>query len=195
MTQAQFREEHIVAAFKDDASARRAAAAVERTGVDAARIRVGSEQDERAELQAEMKEEMELSMMGPGNFGPFTKEMQKGMGVGMAIAIPVGVILGVVVAALPIWGTAPSVDLWMRVLIGAAVGAAGGATLGFVLGGGWKPAFSNEGEPVADRGLTVAVSTADPAEAERAAATLREHGAARVDRVSPDGQPLDRVDE
>ena len=195
MTQAQFREEHIVAAFESDSAARRAAEAVERAGVDASRIRVGSDADERAELQAEMKEEMELSMMGPGNFGPFTKEMQKGLGAGMAIAIPVGVILGVVVAALPIWGTAPSVDLWMRVLIGAAVGAAGGATLGFVLGGGWKPAFTDEGEPVADRGLTVAVSTADPAEAERAATTLRQHGAARVDRVSADGQPIDRLDD
>ena len=195
MTQAQFREEHIVAAFDSDAAARRAAEAVERAGVDASRIRVGSDADERAELQAEMKEEMELSMMGPGNFGPFTKEMQKGMGAGMAIAIPVGVLVGIVVAALPIWGTAPSVDLWMRILIGAAVGAAGGATLGFVLGGGWKPAFSDEGEPVADRALTVAVATADRAEAERATATLREHGAARVDRVSPDGQPIDRIDE
>lgn len=195
MTQAQFREEQIVAAFENDASARRAAEAVERAGVDASRIRVGAEQDERAALQAEMKEEMELSMMGPGNFGPFTKEMQKGMGAGMAIAVPVGVIIGVVVAALPIWGTAPSVDIWMRVLIGAAVGGAAGATIGFVLGGGWKPAFSDEGEPVVDRGLTVAVSTADPAEAERAASTLREHGAARVDRVSSDGQPIDRVDE
>lgn len=195
MTQAQFREEHIVAAFDSDAAARRAADAVAEAGIDASRIRVGSEQDERAELQAEMKEEMELSMMGPGNFGPFTKEMQKGMSAGMAIAVPIGVVLGVIVAALPIWGTAPSVDLWMRVLIGAAVGAAAGATLGFVLGGGWKPAFSDEGEPIADRGLTVAVSTADPAEVERATATLRQHGAARVDRVNPDGQPIDRVDE
>jgi hypothetical protein len=133
--------------------------------------------------------------MGPGNFGPFTKEMQKGMGVGMAVAVPIGAVLGVIVAALPIWGNAPAVDLWMRVLIGAAVGASAGATLGFVLGGGWKPAFSNEGEAVSDHGSTVAVSTADPAEAQRALATLKEHGAARVDRVSADGQPIDRIDD
>ena len=195
MTQAQFRGEQIVATFDDGDAAQRAAEALRQDGVDAARLRVGSERDERAELQAEMKEELENSIMGPGNFGPFTKEMQKGMGVGMAIAVPVGVVLGVIIAALPIWGNAPAVDLWMRLLIGAAVGASAGATLGFVLGGGWKPAFSNEGEAVSDHGSTVAVSTADAAEAQRALATLKQHGAARVDRVSADGQPIDRVDD
>ena len=195
MTQAQFREEHIIAAFEDDAAAHRAAEAVKQAGVEATRVRVGSEGDQRAELQAEMKEELENSIIGPGNFGPFTKEMQKGMGIGMAIAVPVGVVLGVIVAVLPIWGTAPGLDTFTRVLIGLAVGGAGGMTMGFVLGGGWKPAFTDEGEPVADHGPTVAVSTTDPVEADRAASTLRRHGAARVDRVTPDGQPIDRLDD
>ena len=195
MTQAQFGEEQIVAAFHDGTAAERAADELRASGVDASRVRVGSDRDERAELQAEMKEELEKSVIGPGNFGPFTKEMQKGIGIGMGIAVPLGVLLGVIIAALPIWGTAPRVDLWMRVLVGVAVGASAGATLGFVLGGGWKPAFTNEGEPVSDRGLTVAVSTTDPDEAERAASTLRRHGAARVDRVTADGQPIERVDD
>ena len=195
MTQAQFREEHIVAAFEDDDAAERAAEAVKQAGIDGARVRVGTERDERAELQAEMREELENSVMGPGNFGPFTKEMQKGMVIGMGIAIPAGIVLGLIVAALPIWGTAPRVDLAMRLLIGAAIGAAAGTTMGFVLGGGWKPAFTDESEPVSEHGKTVAVTIVDLAEAERAAETLRRHGAARVDHVGPDGQPIARLDD
>jgi hypothetical protein len=53
MTQAQFRGEQIVAAFDDGDAAQRAAEALRQDGVDAARVRVGSERDDHAEHGAD----------------------------------------------------------------------------------------------------------------------------------------------
>jgi hypothetical protein len=179
-------ERQVLAVFDDEQDARQAASALRRAGVGHD-VRVGSRRDEQASLQSEMQEEMEHTFLGPGNVGPFTREMAKG-----AVLGTFGVALVGAVAALPFGLIDFGPELWQRLLIAAFVGGFAGATLGFVVGGGF--AATGPAEPLAaERGVTVSVTVAAGDEAERAARTLAERHAIRVDVTDETGRVVDVV--
>src|SRR4051794_4934443 len=134
---------------RDDAWA--AAEAAQRAGAHPAAIRVANGDDVVRELEAEMLEELDSSVMGPGSVGPFTKEMQRailpltliGLLVGAAIASPLAAID---FADFP-W--------WWRLLTVAVVGGAVGAVVGFQFGGGYG-ARRPEERLATERGVTLA---------------------------------------
>jgi len=179
-------ERHVVAVFEDEQDARQAAYALERSGVGHD-VRVGIRRDQQASLQSEMQEEMEHVFAGPGNVGPFTREMAKGAALGT-----VGVAVVGMLAALPFGLIDFGPPLGQRLLIVAVVGGFAGATLGFVIGGGF--AAMGPAEPLAaERGVTLAVTVTAGEEAERAARTMADRHALRVDVTDETGRLVDVV--
>lgn len=169
-------EHELIGVFEDEQAAQEAANA-------AGGGRVGEGRDEQSALRAEMREETDHAFVGPGNVGPFTKEMTKGLLWGTFLAGAIGLLLGLPFGFIP-FGDATLVT---RLFITGGVGAFAGATLGFVLGGGWGGADSDK-KLAAERGVTVAApDTPTTVEA------LLEKGPIRVDRVRTDGQPVSTV--
>lgn len=178
-------ERHVIAVFDNEAQARTAADALGRMGLDD--IRVGNRKDEQASLLGEMQEEMEHTIAGPGNIGPFTREMAKGAALGTTIAAAVGMV-----AALPFGLIDFGPPLWQRLLIAAFVGGFAGATLGFVAGGGFA-AMGPAEQLGAERGVTVAVDVAAGDEAERVARMLADRHPLRLDVTTSTGRVVDVV--
>lgn len=180
--------EELVAVFRDDHAAEAAADAVRRMGVDPGRIRVGEEGDEVASLRAEMREEIEHTIAGPGSFGPFTKEMAKGAAAGVVLATVAGAVLALPLGLIDVGG----LSLPARLVIAAVVGAAAGATLGFVLGGGLGA--KGPGDKLAvERGVAVGVRLGGRERADEVVAALEEQKPIRLDVVSRRGQPIQTV--
>lgn len=177
-----------VAVFRDERAAAAAADAVRRVGVDPASIRVGEERDDVVGLRGEMREEIEHTIAGPGNVGPFTKEMAKGTLAGVALASVAGALLALPLGLIPLGGLA----LGARLAIAAVVGAAAGATLGFVLGGGLSAKGPGD-ELAVERGVAVGVRLGERGQADEVAAALKEQRPIRLDVVSSDGQPIQTV--
>lgn len=181
MPQSQEPTQKLVAVFTDQRSADAAVEAARTSGVDSGTIQVGSSADERTALQAEMRDEMEHTVAGPGNVGPFTKEMTKGLSVGVVIGTVVGVALAVPFAFF----TFTDESLVIRLIIAVFVGAAAGATVGFVGGGGFAAKAPNE-ELAAERGITVSI--VDPPES--VVELLKRYQPIRIDIVRG-SQPVD----
>lgn len=187
--EAEHEKQKVVATFDDQAQARRAARDARPDGSE---VSVGAKADEVTALQAEMQDESETIVAAPGNIGPFTREMLKGLLVGTGAGTAVGVLLGLLIGLLPLGSLADLAPV-TRLVIGALCGAAAGATAGFVAGGGVKPEVEREGEVMsAEKGTTVAVEADDPDEARRAASRLGQAGPSRLDRVDDKGRPIER---
>jgi len=166
----------------------------ERTAADVAReaaritgsvggIQVGIGQDQVASLRAEMREEVANTIVGPGNIGPFTKEMSKRMAWLVPVCAAVGAVVVLPLGLLPWPG-----PLWVRLVIAAVVGAFAGATLGFVLGGGLGPRPPEE-LLAAERGVTVRIRVGSERDAERVVAAVARHDPIRIDLVTSRGEP------
>jgi len=178
----------VIAVYRDEAQARRAAQALQQSGV-AGDVRIGERADEQQALRSEMQDEMEHTLVGPGNVGPFTKEMTKGAASGTAVAAVFGAV-----AALPFGFLGFGPALWQRFLIAAVVGAVAGATIGFVAGGGLS-AVEPAARPLsAEQGVTVAVQVPRGDETERAARLLAAVGPMRLDVTDEDGRVVDTVE-
>ena len=174
----------IIGVFRTEDAARAAADAAARAASSASSPRVGAPQDEVASLKAEMREEMQHTTAGAGNVGPFTKEMTKGLSTGTIAGIVIGALL-----ALPLgfieWA---SIGLVPRLLIAAAVGAAAGATVGFMAGG-----FAAKGPGIplaAERGTTVTIDVHTPEEIERVTEAMRRHDPIRIDLATAGGDAV-----
>lgn len=177
------REYSLAATFPDSAAAERAAAAV-REAEDGVIVAVGSHDAERDALYAEMRDELEATVVGAGNVGPFTKGMTKGLMTWVPIGTVAGALIGLLFGFLP-W---PDVGTVLRFLIWGVAGAFAGATAGFVIGGLAKPIAEHEGEELqAEAGVNVSVGGEDPAVLERARSILERYGASRVQAVGPGG--------
>jgi hypothetical protein len=171
------------ATFDDADAARRAAGEVRGAGLDVT-VSVGTASDERAALDAEMRDEMESAVVGPGNVGPFTKSMTKGVALFVPIATVVGAVVGLLFGFVP-W---PDVGLPLRFAIWGISGAVAGATAGFVIGGFTKPRLDREGERLdSETGVVVGVHAGSPEPLDRARTILERHGAGRVSSVGPGG--------
>lgn len=88
-------------------------------------------------LRQEQRDEVESTMVGAGNVGPFTKGMNRGMAVWVPLSTVVGAVLGLIVAPFLL----PESILWMVI-----IGAVTGATFGFVVGGFLGPRRRGEGD-------------------------------------------------
>lgn len=76
-------------------------------------------------------------------------------------------------------------------LISVMIGVFAGATIGFVVGGAFRPRTEGEGEEMAaERGITVGAHSDDAGDIERAEAVLARFGPGRMDRVDRRGSPL-----
>src|SRR5919202_1826084 len=80
----------LVAEFDSDTTARAAAAALHDAGIA---TDDDTASDEVAALRGEMAEEMQHTIVGPGNVGPFTKEMTRGIVGGTIIATVIGAVI------------------------------------------------------------------------------------------------------
>ncbi len=177
-------EMRLVAVYDTDDDARGAVRALERAGVDTAGIRIADPRDHVAGIEAEMRNEVMHSVAGPGNIGPFTKEMAEGSLIGIAVGGIVGLLIALPFAAID-FGLA----LWARLLLVAIVGAVVGATIGWIVGGGF--AAKRGDEPLAaETGVTLAVVSSVPARQ-----ALMTTNARRIDIVEPDGHAVNTVSE
>jgi hypothetical protein len=178
----------VIGVFENDATAQRAADVAGRI-VGQQQVRVGERPDERAALRSEMQEEMAHTIAGPGNVGPFTKEMTKGLALGTAALTALGVLV-----ALPFGFIDFGPPVWQRFVIAAFVGGVAGATLGFTVGGGWGA--KGPAEPLgAERGVVVAASVAAGEEADRVASALAALHPIRLDVLDEAGRRIETVTE
>jgi hypothetical protein len=157
--------QEIIGVFRDEAAARAAAdAAARATG---SQPRVGGAGDDVASLEAEMREDVQHTFLGPGN-----------------VATIVGAVLALPLAFIPLG----SIGIGARLLIAALIGAAGGATVGFMVGG-----FAAKGPAIplaAERGTTVIIDVRTPVEIERVTEAMRAHDPIRIDLATADGNPV-----
>jgi hypothetical protein len=170
----------LVGVYDSVPAARAAAEAARRAGVDPSDIRVGQSLDRVVSLEGEMREEMDKSLTGPGNVGPWTKEMLRGMGAGIAVGAVIGAVAALPFAAIEFG----DLTLATRLLLVAVVGAFVGATAGWIVGGAFG-AKRPEEPLAAERGVTVSVAATQAAEE----ALIATHPI-RLDLVEADGQPL-----
>jgi hypothetical protein len=187
-------EKRLIGVFADEDAAARAAEAAERAG--GRNIVRGARVDHIDSVQNEMREQMEHTFVGPGNVGPFTKEMSKGM----ARWVPTATI-GAMVLALPLaFVHMGRLGALTRLGIVEACAAFAGATLGFMAGMIFGP--GGEGDHgidrreeglAAERGVVVGV-TVDEAEAERMADALSAFSPVRLDKGGLDGRPLSTLE-
>jgi hypothetical protein len=180
--------QNVVAVFRDRPSAERAVRQAVAAGLSPSLVHEGVPEDEVAALRAEMREELEHTIVGPGPVGPATKEQTKALRISLPVATVVGAAIGILFGFLPIGHAAVA----LRIVIGAVSGAVAGATVGLVLGGGLgakRPA-----EPLAAaRGVTVRVEARSREEGESVARIFGRLDPIRVDLMTAFEQPARTV--
>ncbi|HEX2030547.1 MAG TPA: hypothetical protein VHL78_03985 [Actinomycetota bacterium] len=146
--------------------------------------------DTGAALRAEMRDEVEATVAGAGNVGPFTKGMTRGLAIWLPVGTVAGIVLGLLIGLTP-WGA--GAPLVFRLIVGAVIGLFAGATVGFVAGGFVRSRQEGEGGSLpAERGTVVGVHADTADEIERAERIVGTLGAERVARVDRHGTPLGR---
>jgi hypothetical protein len=178
---AQPQEERTLrATYRSREQAERAATGIRRQGFEPS---IDEPADERAVLRAEMRDEVESAVVGPGSVGPFTKSMTKGIVGGVPVAALIGVILGGLIALIP-WGFGLSTVL--RVVLGIGIGGFAGAVVGFMLGGFVKSRMEKEGEGRldAEAGSIVSIRTTTQDEARRVREFLEAGDPMRIDETA-----------
>jgi hypothetical protein len=182
----------IVGVFGDAMIAEGVARRIVDLGVPRSEVRVGTAGARVEAMKAEMREEADNTIVGPGNVGPFTKEMTKGMGrqiVGWTIAFA---IVGAVLSVIAWPGT--NLPFIARLPIAVIVAAVAGATVGFVRGGGAGGAH----EPslhglAAERGITISATVSDQLAAD-VVRIMRDAQPIRLDVGSVEGTPVATIE-
>ena len=175
-------DERIVAVFRDQDSAQRAADRARRSG--GKDVAVEDREDDMRALVGEMREETSESWAGP-SIAIYTPEMARHIPGPTAAAAAIGAVLALPLAFL-VGGDVP---LTGRVILALFCGALGGGTIGF-LGGGFLGARRRANRDLAEeRGVVVGVRGGNPAVI-RALATA---GAIRIDRLRG-ARPVDTLD-
>lgn len=173
----------LVGVYRDEQSAREAAEAARAAG--ARDVEIGAEADRVSALRGEMREEIEHAWGGP-SVGVYTKEMARNVPLWTAAATAIGILV-----ALPLGFFGPeSVPLVTRLVIAGCIGAVFGGTIGFLVGGGFFGVRRKARDELAAEEGVVVGAWADSGEVARA---MSGRNAIRVDRVAPDGQPVDTL--
>lgn len=170
-----------VAVFADERRAAKVVNTLVDIGFDRRRIRVGDPDDLRSALRGEMREETDHTLAGP--VGAMPQEETVGATVATAIGIAVGVAIGLLLSLIPF-----GLSWWVRAVILVGIGAASGATIGFIAGGGFL-ARGPADPAAATRGVTVAV---DPV-TDQAIAVMRDSSPIRLDLLTEGGETLGTV--
>jgi hypothetical protein len=177
----------IVAVLSDPEMARGVARRIESLGIPPWSIRMNDAAANVEAMKAEMREEADNTIVGPGSIGPFTREMSRGIVRQVAVWT-----LALAVLAAPV-GLIGFIDLPVvtRVVIAAAVGAVAGSVIGFMLGGGLG---AKDGyDPLAtERGITLSITTPDTLAAE-VVRIVCDAQPLRLDLGSLEGSPLETV--
>ena len=170
-------ESRVVGVFRDRGAAERAAREAQRAaGISQEQVAIDAEADERFALRAEMREEVDHTVAGPGPVGPYTKEMTKGLVRSHVLWVPIGIVVGLLLAFIPIGGT----SLGFRLLLWGIVGGIAAAVVALAIGGGLSA--KGPSEPMAaERGVTVGIMVNSGEEARRAAEVLSQHDPIRLD--------------
>ena len=193
---------NVIAAFPEQSTAKAAVDRLRASGVPGDTIRIeqpggNGDGDERAELRAEMQQELTESWGSPAFF--MTGEQAKGAFVGTAAFAAAGIVVGLVAGLAWAFLVDAAISRVGRVAITVVLCVVAFATAGFVLGGSLKPRLAAAGDPerdlddrraVAERDVLVAVHSPDLKTVERSAQVLRDAGAERVDLVDAEGTPL-----
>jgi hypothetical protein len=174
----------VLGVFADQDAARRAAEAAKRAGANPSGIRVGDPNDRVTALRADMLDEVENTIMAPGNVGPFTREQAKAIVPLTFILGAIGVLIAVPFAFIEFFGLA----FWARLLILAVVGGAVGSVVGFQIGGMYGARRPEERLPP-EEGVTLAIDDAP----ERAIDVLKSMRPLQLDAVA-DGRVLGPIE-
>jgi hypothetical protein len=188
---------NVVAGFRNRQQAEAAARRLTSAGLPDTSVEVGTKPDaggavETAELRAEMQDELDHS------WGGVSGRQTEGAMLGTATFAIAGLIVGLVAGFVANLGLGLEMSVAGTMAIGAVAGLIGGAMVGFVAGGGMAPRITpddpvafDDPRPVAERDVLLAVHTAQPGTAERAATILRDDlHADQVHLVDAEGTPL-----
>ena len=182
----------IVGVYADPAMAESVARRVRDLGIPVSAVRVGGAGARVESMKAEMREEVDNAFIGPGNVGPFTKEMSKGVVRQTFVWTIALAIVGCLLALFDWPGS--DLDFGTRLIIAALVGAATGATIGFVWGGARGAMREPSGHNLAaERGVPVAVA-APGAKAAEVVRIMREAQPIRLDLGSLEGEPIATIE-
>ncbi len=176
----------IIGVFKTPGEAKAAADAV--AGIArSSRPRVDDHDADVASLKAEMHEEINETVVGPGNIGPFTKEMRRGLVRGVVAGAVAGAVLALPIALIP-W---MSLEFGTRLVIAAIVGASAGATVGFMFGG--FTARGGDRRMAAEIGTTVVIDVRTPDEVEQVRMVMERHHPIRIDLATREGDAVENL--
>lgn len=186
------RDDRVVATFREEGQARRAAEEAGRAGAD--HVDVGDRGDRARVARAEMQQEAAETWPVPFSHVS-TKEQTRGAVAGAAVGSLLGALVGALLAFVVDVGP---LAIGGRIAVLVAIGVATGGTVGFTAGGGLRPRMddgsaedptSHTHDPMsAERGTTVGVESHDEDQRRRAEQAVRSQGAERVDRVHEEGR-------
>jgi hypothetical protein len=175
--------ERLIAVYRDEETARRAADAARAAG--AADVAIGAERDRIAALAGEMRAEGEEAWAGP-SVGIYTKEMAKSVPTWTVVATVIAAIVAFPLGFIPMGG----LPLAGRIAIAAFAGAVCGGTIGFLVGGGFHDVRRKSRQPLAaEQGVVVGATDHD----RRAIEALAGLDPVRLDVLASDGVPEETV--
>lgn len=176
--------------FRDTTTARAAADAVRRANLPQVSVELADHSDELAAIRGEMYDEMSHTIVGPGNVGPFTREMTRGLLGGIVLGGAIGAVIAAPLGLFAFGG----LSLGVRLIVAAAIGALAGSAWGFFAGGAGRWEVAVEGRELAtERGVTVGIWVRGNEARERASQILSDYEPIRVDQVTPEGGVLRTV--
>jgi hypothetical protein len=178
-------EMRLIAVYDSETDARSAVRTLEHSGIAVAQVRIGDDRDRLSSVKGEMRGEVARTVAGPGNVGPFTKEMSRGSLIGLVIGGMIGAVLGLPLAFVGLGELSTAASASLAIGAGIVVGA----TAGWVFFGAF--AAKRPDEPLAaETGTTVALPLSDQAKDVLVATNAR-----RIDVVDPGGRPVTSVAE
>jgi hypothetical protein len=173
-------ELRVVGIYESEDAARAAADAARTAGAPPDEIHVNEPLDRVASVQGEMRAQMDRTVAGPGNIGPFTNQAQRGMTLGIAGVSAIGLVLALPFALIEFGGWSFPTRLWIVALIGALFGT----VAGYLIGSGFGTQRLEE-PLAAEWGVPVSA----PASKAVTEAMAQPH-LIRLDLVDLDGQPV-----
>ena len=186
---------NVIAAFRQERDGTVAVSALTAAGVPRSAISVqrpedGPNEEEVAELEAEMQDELDGSWgLAPG------RQAQDAFAAAVTLGV-LGLVVGAVAGLGWAYLFASGLSRLGRIVIAASVTGLAGTTIGLVEGGAGLAAWRNRepggdgGLMAAERDVLIAVHLGDPLVAEQAAALLRRLRAEQVHLVDSHGIPL-----